>query len=1021
SVVNGVLIGKTPNQPLASFSYLCTPSSYRDFELKLRVKLLPGGNSGVQIRSRRSDPANFDVLGPQVEFVDARELIWGTLIEVPSANRPTYRPTYRANVDAVQAALKPGEFNDLLVTCQGRHVTVRLNGTLVNDVDYPDMSETGIIALQLHKAKPMEVQFQEISLRQLKTVSPPADAKTFQGHAYKFYPEQLSWKAAKARCEGLGGHLVIVESEAENGFVAGLVADANRDDCWIGATDEASEGQWRWVDGRPLTWTNWFTRQNQPNNKPPGEDYALMSNKRLAVDGLIGWEWSDQPNQALPAHKPGYLCEWDATPNSQATALGADLDDLARWQGKWRCIAENTQGHNATLEEVAERNHTMLIEGTRRSVERMINGKIQPYSGRFRINPAAVPQEFDFDFDDLKVAGGQRGLYEFDGSGLRLIYRGSNTEKPARANWSDKGQSNVSWFEFERVDDGWTDLFNGKDLTGWQGRQDLWTLRDGVLTGQAGSSDTNSFLFSPRPYADFELQFQVRIGANDNSGVQIRSEILDRNQWTARGQQCDIGNRPGDFWGGIYGENLPGGWLLKPGSAPAVKSGDWNDYSLRCVGRRVTIQVNGATTVDGDVAEMKDAGLLAFQIHRENQRPVEFRSIRIRLANLAATNSLDPDRKAAEWVLGIGGRVRVAAGESVSPWILPGGSLPDSAFQLHSVFTADDGKPWKESELRVLSGLAGLRAINFEQPISHTDATMEIVETLTGLESLRFEDSNEMTDAGLRRLAALTNLRALGLVSSRMTDATLEVLARLPQLDDLSLGITGYGSDPGKAAPLVTADGLAHLKKADKLSSLNLYGVPVDDAGLQRIGECRQVRSLKLGGSSVSDAGLQHLAGMTQLTTLRLRLTAVTDAGLVHLQGLQNLETLDLEGSPVTGRGTEHLRGLEKLRGLCLSASPVDDAGLEQIKSLTQLTLLDVRGSKVTDAGVPHLVGLAERLEVLHLIGTAITDASVPHLAKLSNLKSLNLDGSQITPAGLGRLRKALPQCNISPAPSNPQ
>lgn len=135
---------------------------------------------------------------------------------------------------------------------------------------------------------------------------------------------------------------------------------------------------------------------------------------------------------------------------------------------------------------------------------------------------------------------------------------------------------------------------------------------------------------SARPYTDFELRFQTRIGEPDNSGVQIRSDVLDPQKWTARGPQADIGNRQSDFWGGVYAEELPGGWLLKPDASPVVKPTDWNDYVIRCAGRRVTIQVNGATTVAGEIDVLQATGLLAFQIHRSNQQPVEFRQIQIR-------------------------------------------------------------------------------------------------------------------------------------------------------------------------------------------------------------------------------------------------------------------------------------------------------------------------------------------------------------------------------------------------------
>ncbi|OYW21201.1 MAG: hypothetical protein B7Z55_06045, partial [Planctomycetales bacterium 12-60-4] len=180
------------------------------------------------------------------------------------------------------------------------------------------------------------------------------------------------------------------------------------------------------------------------------------------------------------------------------------------------------------------------------------------------------------------------------------------------------------------AESGFVPLFAGNSLTGWKGNTDLWSLRDGVLTGQPTTGRSNTFLFSPRPYTDFELRFQTRIGDADNSGIQIRSEVLDAQKWSARGPQADIGNRGGDYWGGVYAEGMPGGWMLNTTSSPPVKKGDWNDYFIRCIGKRITIQVNGVTTVDGEIEPMQASGQLAFQIHRGSQQPVEFRRMEIR-------------------------------------------------------------------------------------------------------------------------------------------------------------------------------------------------------------------------------------------------------------------------------------------------------------------------------------------------------------------------------------------------------
>src|SRR5262245_17470490 len=75
-------------------------------------------------------------------------------------------------------------------------------------------------------------------------------------------------------------------------------------------------------------------------------------------------------------------------------------------------------------------------------------------------------------------------------------------------------------------------FFNGKDLEGWEGLSQYWSVKDGAIVGSTFPNGLkfNTFLCSKKKYTDFELQFQVRLrgkGWSGNSGVQIRSKIRD--------------------------------------------------------------------------------------------------------------------------------------------------------------------------------------------------------------------------------------------------------------------------------------------------------------------------------------------------------------------------------------------------------------------------------------------------------------------------------------------------------------
>jgi Domain of Unknown Function (DUF1080) len=162
-----------------------------------------------------------------------------------------------------------------------------------------------------------------------------------------------------------------------------------------------------------------------------------------------------------------------------------------------------------------------------------------------------------------------------------------------------------------------SDFFNGRDLEGWEGLNEYWSVQDGAIVGTAPAEGLkfNTFLCSKKKYKDFELTFQIRLkDGKGNSGVQIRSEIADRKHFAVRGPQCDIGD---DYWGSLYGELFGGMMKQAPKDIvrKVLKKDDFNDYAIKCTGKHVTIKLNGETTVDDDFEKMPDEGIIAWQMH----------------------------------------------------------------------------------------------------------------------------------------------------------------------------------------------------------------------------------------------------------------------------------------------------------------------------------------------------------------------------------------------------------------------
>lgn len=125
----------------------------------------------------------------------------------------------------------------------------------------------------------------------------PSDAKKYNGHYYKLYESASTWKKAKSLCESLGGHLVTITSEGEQNFVYNNIA-GNRY-AWIGATDEAKEGSWKWITGETWSYTHWAS--GQPDNYNGNEDYACF------------WGNANWNDFAVSDTCEFYVCEWDGT------------------------------------------------------------------------------------------------------------------------------------------------------------------------------------------------------------------------------------------------------------------------------------------------------------------------------------------------------------------------------------------------------------------------------------------------------------------------------------------------------------------------------------------------------------------------------------------------------------------------------------------------------------------------------------------------------------------------------------
>jgi hypothetical protein len=192
--------------------------------------------------------------------------------------------------------------------------------------------------------------------------------------------------------------------------------------------------------------------------------------------------------------------------------------------------------------------------------------------------------------------------------------------------------------ELAEIEPGFSRLFDGHTLKGWEGNEQYFRVADGAIV--AGSLErpipNNEFLCTERKYADFELKLEVRLkGEGQNAGVQFRSQRVP-NDHEVSGYQCDVGrawDRP--VWGGLYDESRRKK-MLAEGPADQlpewVKPDDWNELTIRAVGGRIQLFVNGHETIDYIEQDHQIArdGIIGLQIHSGPPTEAWYRHIRIR-------------------------------------------------------------------------------------------------------------------------------------------------------------------------------------------------------------------------------------------------------------------------------------------------------------------------------------------------------------------------------------------------------
>ena len=179
-----------------------------------------------------------------------------------------------------------------------------------------------------------------------------------------------------------------------------------------------------------------------------------------------------------------------------------------------------------------------------------------------------------------------------------------------------------------------TPLSDGKTFDGWEGNLKVFRIEDGAFVGGSLQERVprNEFLCTAKEYGDFELRLKFKIlGKGANAGVQVRSRRIP-NHHDMIGYQADLGD---GWWGCLYDESRRRKVLAGPPKADRAKiirRDDWNDYTIRCRGRRIQLWINGKQTVDYTEPDesIPQNGVIGLQIHGGPPTEAWYKDIRIK-------------------------------------------------------------------------------------------------------------------------------------------------------------------------------------------------------------------------------------------------------------------------------------------------------------------------------------------------------------------------------------------------------
>jgi len=181
-------------------------------------------------------------------------------------------------------------------------------------------------------------------------------------------------------------------------------------------------------------------------------------------------------------------------------------------------------------------------------------------------------------------------------------------------------------------------ILDGKTFKGWEGDTNkTWRVEGGALVGGSLQATVphNEFICTTRSYTNFVLRLKFKLVGTEgfiNGGVQVRSKHVDNPSFELSGYQVDMGDP--EWWGCLYDESRRNKVVAKSDIAEVnkvLKRQDWNEYVIRCEGKRLRASLNGYQTFD--YTEPDDSipqfGVIGLQVHGGGKTEAWYKDITI--------------------------------------------------------------------------------------------------------------------------------------------------------------------------------------------------------------------------------------------------------------------------------------------------------------------------------------------------------------------------------------------------------